>query len=128
VGRNPQAVARFVAGDPRIECTGPPADALAEIARATVAVVPVLAGSGTRFKIIEAWAAGVPVVSTRIGAEGLPASDGANILLADDPAAFAQAVGRLLCDRCLWEQIRCTARDVFERQLTWRTAWSQLEI
>ena len=48
-------------------------DAVAELARCRTAVVPLLAGSGTRLKILEAWAAGLPVVSTRIGAEGLGA-------------------------------------------------------
>ena len=61
-----------------------------------MAVVPLLAGSGTRLKILEAWAAGLPVVSTTLGAEGLPVRDGENILLADGAAAFAGAVSRLL--------------------------------
>ena len=75
VGKNPDAVQRFTAGDPRIEVAGPVEDAVRELA-ARVAVVPLLAGSGTRFKILEAWAAGLPVVSTTIGAEGLPVRDG----------------------------------------------------
>ena len=58
-------------------------DAVAELARCRVAVVPLLAGSGTRLKILEAWAAGLPVVSTTIGAEGLPARDGEHLLIAD---------------------------------------------
>ncbi|MEK7407772.1 MAG: glycosyltransferase [Acidobacteriota bacterium] len=96
VGKNPQAVRRYVRGDPRIELTGPVEDAIAELAAAKVVVVPLLAGSGTRFKILEAWAAGRPVVSTTVGAEGLPARDGENILLADTPVAFAAAVSSLL--------------------------------
>ena len=72
VGKNPEAVRRIHSGDPRIEVIGPVDDAVRELARARVAVVPLLAGSGTRLKILEAWAAGLPVVSTTIGAEGLP--------------------------------------------------------
>ena len=62
--------AGIVAGDQRIDLIGPVEDAVAEIARSKVAVVPLLSGSGTRFKILEAWAAARPVVSTTLGAEG----------------------------------------------------------
>jgi glycosyltransferase involved in cell wall biosynthesis len=58
---------------------------------ADVAVVPLRAGGGTRIKILEAFAHGVPVVSTRIGAEGISVADGKHLLLADDAEAFAQA-------------------------------------
>lgn len=65
---------------------------------ASVVVAPVLVGSGTRTKIIEAWAHGVPVVSTTIGADGLGGVDGEHVLLADDPHTFASAVVALLTD------------------------------
>ena len=58
VGKNPAAVQRFTRGDPRIEVVGPVQDAVCELARSRVAVVPLLSGSGTRLKILEAWAAG----------------------------------------------------------------------
>ena len=83
VGRNPAAVRRYTEGDPRIEVTGPVDDAVSELARSRVAVVPLLTGSGTRLKILEAWAAGLPVVSTSVGAEGLPVRDGETVLIAD---------------------------------------------
>src|SRR5207249_5012557 len=72
VGKNPQAVRRFTSGDSRIQVVGPVENAIRELARARAAVVPLLTGSGTRLKILEAWAAGLPVVSTTVGAEGLP--------------------------------------------------------
>ncbi len=59
------------------------------MARAEVAIVPLLTGSGTRLKILEAWSAGTPVVSTSIGAEGLPVRDAEHLLLADGAEAFA---------------------------------------
>jgi glycosyltransferase involved in cell wall biosynthesis len=65
---------------------------------ASVAVVPLRAGGGTRLKILEAAACGVPVVSTRVGAEGLDFQDGTEILLADDARAFASSVAKLLAD------------------------------
>lgn len=70
----------------------------AELARASVAVVPIRYGSGTRVKILESFAHRVPVVSTTVGAEGLDVEDGVHLLLADDPEGFAAATVRLLGD------------------------------
>ena len=72
-----------------------------ELARASVAVVPLRYGSGTRVKILESFAHRVPVVSTTLGAEGLDAEDGVHLLLADDPEDFAAATVRLLGDSLL---------------------------
>lgn len=69
-----------------------------ELARASVAVVPLRYGSGTRIKILESFAHRVPVVSTTFGAEGLEVEDGVHLLLADDPGEFAAATVRLLSD------------------------------
>ncbi len=102
-------------------------DAIRELARAKVAVVPVLAGSGTRLKILEAWAAGVPVVSTTLGAEGLGARDGENLLLADGGPAFAEAVSRLLACSDLRERVGAAGRLLLEKEFTWETAWKKLD-
>jgi glycosyltransferase involved in cell wall biosynthesis len=69
-----------------------------ELARASVAVVPVRYGSGTRVKILESFAHHVPVVSTTVGAEGLDVEDGVHLLLADNAQEFAAATIRLLGD------------------------------
>jgi hypothetical protein len=69
-----------------------------ELAGASVAVVPLRYGSGTRVKILESFAHRVPVVSTTLGAEGLDVEDGVHLLLADDPDEFAAAIVRLLGD------------------------------
>ena len=127
VGKNPRAVSRHIEGDPRIEVTGEVPDALECLARAQVAVVPLLAGSGTRFKILEAWAARAPVVSTRLGAEGLPVNDGEDILLADGPAAFADAVSRLLRSPDLRRRVGECGRVSLERGFTWDIAWQKLD-
>jgi glycosyltransferase involved in cell wall biosynthesis len=68
----------------------------AEIASAAVCVVPLRIGSGTRLKILEAAAMAKPIVSTRLGAEGLEFRDGQEIALEEEPAAFADAVVKLL--------------------------------
>jgi glycosyltransferase involved in cell wall biosynthesis len=127
VGRNPEAVAEFTGGDPRIEVTGPVEDAVAELARCRVAVVPLLAGSGTRLKILEAWAAGLPVVSTTLGAEGLGARDGEHLLLADDPASFARAALRLLTCTQLRTKLATAGRLLLEKEFTWVAAWRSLD-
>ncbi|AIQ48967.1 hypothetical protein R70723_25980 [Paenibacillus sp. FSL R7-0273] len=92
-------VAALAKKDPSIVITGY-VDSVADYVRkAGVVVVPLLEGSGTRLKILEAWALKTPVVSTAIGAEGLLCEHGSNILIADSPAAFAGSVLQLLRDR-----------------------------
>ncbi len=66
------------------------------LARYAVFVCPILSGSGVRVKLLEAFAAGIPVISTRVGAEGLATEDGAICALADDPQVFAEHVLKLL--------------------------------
>jgi len=127
VGRNPAAVRRYTEGDPRIEVTGPVPDAIAELARARVVVVPLLAGSGTRFKILEAWAAGAPIVSTTIGAEGLPVVDGVHLVLADTAPQFAAAVSGLLASQERRSGLAHAGRSLLEQQFTWETAWKLLD-
>lgn len=81
-----------------VEFSGTVPDMRTEIARATVCVVPLRIGTGTRLKILEAGAMEKAMVSTHLGAEGLELTDGEEIVLVDDPAAFAREVARLLRD------------------------------
>jgi polysaccharide biosynthesis protein PslH len=127
IGKNPHAVARIISGDARIELRGPVEDAVRELSRAQVAIVPLLAGSGTRVKIIEAWAAGVPVVSTPLGAEGLGARTGEHLLLAEGAPAFQDAVSSLLASPALRDRIGRAGRYLFESEFTWESAWKSLQ-
>jgi glycosyltransferase involved in cell wall biosynthesis len=102
-------------------------DAVAELARAQVSIVPLLAGSGTRFKILEAWAAALPVVSTSIGAEGLPVRDGEQLLIADTATAFAEAISRLLTCEDLRESVGNSGRMMLEKEFTWESAWAGVD-
>ncbi len=128
IGKNPSAVRREVNGDPRIELLGPVANAIEELAVAKVVVVPLLAGSGTRFKVLEAWAAARAVVSTTIGAEGLPARHGENLFLADGAGPFADAVSRLLASPDLRARLGETGRALLESEFTWEKAWQRLDL
>jgi glycosyltransferase involved in cell wall biosynthesis len=97
VGRNPYAsLVELSKRDPSIVVTGRVDDVRPFIEQAAVYVVPLRIGGGTRLKIYEAMAMEKPIVSTSIGAEGLPIRDGEEILLADKPEAFAAAVIGLL--------------------------------
>jgi glycosyltransferase involved in cell wall biosynthesis len=128
IGKNSHAVDGLIQGDARIEVSGPVDDAIRELAAAKVVVVPLLAGSGTRFKVIEAWAAGRAVVSTTIGAEGLPARHGDNLLIADDPRSFADAVSLLLTSPDIRRKLSVTGRTLFESEFTWESAWRGVDL
>jgi glycosyltransferase involved in cell wall biosynthesis len=79
-----------------LEMLGYVEDVREPLGRYSVFVCPILSGSGVRVKLLEAFAAGIPVVSTSVGAEGLAGGDGEFCALADDPAMFAERVLELL--------------------------------
>ena len=84
--------------DPSITITGILPSVLPYLCHADVAIVPIKFESGTRFKILEAGACNIPVVSTTLGAEGIPVTPKTNILIADDPENFAHEIIRLISD------------------------------
>jgi glycosyltransferase involved in cell wall biosynthesis len=127
LGKHPGPFRDLPANDPSIELTGFVEDAVAVIAQAQVAVVPLLAGSGTRIKILEAWAARTPVVSTTLGAEGLECRDREHLLLADDPERFATAVSELLALPDDRDRIGAAGRRLYEERYTWQAAWKALD-
>lgn len=95
---------------PQIEFTGFVDDIRPYFAQSGICIVPILAGGSTRLKIIEAMAWGTPVVSTRIGAEGLDVTHNQDILLADTPDEFATCIERLLHERVLWQRLSVAGR------------------
>lgn len=103
-------------GIPNVSFTGTVADMRTEIAKASVCVVPLRIGSGTRLKIIEAASMGKPVVATSVGAEGLDFERETEILVADEAEAFAQAVARLMSDEALRTSMGAAARRRAERE------------
>jgi glycosyltransferase involved in cell wall biosynthesis len=116
----------MIGNDPRIRVIGPVEDAVAAIAAARVVVVPLRFGSGTRFKILEAWAAERAVVSTTIGAEGLGARDGEQLSIADDPARFRSAVQGLLDHPERARTLAVAGRALYLERFTWPVAWRRL--
>jgi glycosyltransferase involved in cell wall biosynthesis len=88
---------------------------------AEVCIVPLRVGSGTRLKIFEAMSMGKAVVSTTLGAEGLPVVNGKNVLIADTAEAFAAAVIKLMNDAALRKQLEDAARTLVEREYSWRS-------
>jgi glycosyltransferase involved in cell wall biosynthesis len=125
VGMNPEAVSSIVGSDARL--IGPVEDAVEELAGSQIAIVPLRSGSGTRFKILEAWAACLPVVSTTLGAEGLNARHEEHLLLADTPQQFHQAMKRLVGDPALQARLGAAGRRLYEERFTWPVAWRMLE-
>jgi glycosyltransferase involved in cell wall biosynthesis len=99
----------------RVDDLGP------ELAQAAVVVVPLRAGGGTRLKILEALSAARPLVSTRIGAEGLGLTSGHDSVLADAPEEFAAAVLRLLADPAAAEALGAAGRETVVARYDWRS-------
>ena len=96
---------------------------------AGVFIVPLRSGGGMRVKIVEAWRWGLPVVSTRIGAEGIEYVEGENILIADSAEAFAEAVVRVLTEPGLSGKLREGGRKWVEERYEWTKvypAWDEV--
>ncbi|HTO95811.1 MAG TPA: glycosyltransferase family 4 protein [Myxococcales bacterium] len=104
VGRNPPLHVQALASHDVIIAGSVPS-VRPYLDRAFATAIPLRAGSGTRIKILEAWAAGVPVVASRIAAEGLPCTDGIDLILAEEASEFARALVRLWRDRQLAEEL-----------------------
>jgi sugar transferase (PEP-CTERM/EpsH1 system associated) len=127
-GRNPAPEIRALAdAEGLVRVTGTVPDVRPYLWGATVSVVPLRIGGGTRLKIYEAMAAGVPVVSTPVGAEGLAVTNGKDIRLAADPDAFARYTLELIDDSAAGSRISESARMVVERQFSWESVARRLE-
>ncbi len=113
--------------DPNIILTGKVDDIRAYLALATVFVCPVRLGSGLRVKILEAMAAGLPIVTTALGGEGLPLHTGDNCLIADEPRIIAENIDLLLTDDELRQRISHNARTLAAERFSWDRSIDLLE-
>ncbi len=119
VGRNPSAALKERVDAGGVEVTGFVDDVREELMRARVFVCPIRYGSGTRLKLFEAFAAGLPVVSTRLGAEGIDCVDGEHLLIADTPEEQAAAITRLLSDDGLARSLGAAGRKLASERYDW---------
>lgn len=119
VGRNPSDTLRAAADAAGVRVTGTVPDVRPYMQRAAVNIVPLRIGGGTRLKIYEALAMGKAVVSTHVGAEGLPLLEGEHILRADEPAEFARHVLALLRDPERREAMGDAGRALMEDRFSW---------
>ncbi len=104
---------------PGIELTGYVEDIRAVLEKSAACIVPLRQGGGSRLKILEAMAAGVPVVATSVGAEGIDAVHGEQILIADTSLGFAECIEQALTDDALAAKLARNARRLVEEQYSW---------
>lgn len=127
VGRSPTAAVKRLTRERGIDVTGRVDDVRPYLQEAALCIVPLRIGGGTRLKIFEAMAAGKAVVSTTIGAEGLPVEHGTHLRVADDPAQFAQAVVTLLRNPADRRAMERAARSLVAERFDWSAAGDDFE-
>jgi glycosyltransferase involved in cell wall biosynthesis len=126
VGADPAPAIRAQAG-PGVTIVGAVDDLRPHLSAASVVVVPLRLGSGTRLKILEAWAMARAVVSTALGAEGLDGVPGRHLLIADDPSQFASSVLRVLGEPGLAGELGRAGRALVSERYSWRSSAQALE-
>ena len=120
VGRNPPAKVREMEQRfPGVRVTGTVDDVKPFLNKAAAMIVPLRVGGGTRIKIFEGMATGIPVISTQIGAEGLPVKHGENILLADTPAEFVGQISALFENPSCGENLGAAGRTLVQTNFGW---------
>jgi sugar transferase (PEP-CTERM/EpsH1 system associated) len=127
VGRAPTPTVQRLAATHGVEVTGTVPDVRDHIERAAVYVVPIRIGGGTRLKIFEAMGMAKAIVATTIGAEGLPVQHGRDLLIADTPAAFADAVVSLLRHPERRASLERASRDLVVTHYDWSAVAGDLD-
>ncbi len=125
VGRNPSESVLALGSEPGIDVVGTVDDVRPYYREAFAAIVPLRVGGGTRLKILEALAAGVPVISSALGAEGLAVSPGKDILLANDAAQYEKSI-EVLNDTEARSKLVAAGRDLVTRRYDWQSLGSAL--
>lgn len=122
VGQNPHPVIQDLARQRpgQITVTGSVPDVRPYIQAASVGIVPLLNGGGTRLKVLEMLSMGKPVVSTSVGCEGLAVTSGLHLLVADEPQAFASAIGQLFTDAGLSSRLATHGRALVQTRYDWQ--------
>jgi glycosyltransferase involved in cell wall biosynthesis len=126
VGSDPAPSVSALSAQPGIEVTGSVEDVTEYYGRSLAAVVPLRMGGGTRLKILEAMAAGTPVVSTALGAEGIDLTPDRDIMLVNKPAEWVDALSALASSPERWCKLSCAGRDLVARRYDWDTIGEKL--
>jgi glycosyltransferase involved in cell wall biosynthesis len=126
-GLNPPQVIRDLTTDPRIEVIANFEDMREVAQRCCLTLVPLRLGGGTRIKILDSFALGLPVISTSLGCEGLPVVEGKHILIRDDPKQFANAVLEVISNPIMANNLRTNGRRLVEERYDWEKTFEQLE-
>jgi polysaccharide biosynthesis protein PslH len=128
IGKNPPAdFIQAAREDPSITVTGYAADLQPYLQQAALMVVPVRAGSGMRVRILEAFARGVPVVTTTIGLEGIHARPGEAVLVGDTPEEFARQVICLITDPAMQNRLSQNGLDLVKSKYDWQVVLQELD-
>jgi len=123
-----QRLKQFSNSDPSINIIGYVNDPLPYIQNAAVFIVPILSGSGTRLKLLEAMAVGKAIVTTSIGCEGIEGTDKEHYLVADQPVQFAEKVATILNNRALGEYLGRNARKLAEEKYDWKCIFEKMDV
>jgi glycosyltransferase involved in cell wall biosynthesis len=127
IGNNPpQKLLDMARDDERIEVLGYVDDVRPYFAGATISICPIRDGGGTRLKILDAMAMGMPIISTTIGCEGIDVSPGKNVLIADTPEEIVNSIGKLINDDMLREKLSNYARITVENKYSWNIIGQKL--
>jgi|GEM_PF-951990 len=127
VGRDPRQDIIELCKQPGITLFNTPKEIPPIMWRTSASIVPLRFGGGTRLKILDSMALGVPVVSTSLGFLGLHGEDGEHLLVRDDPQAFADSVNEVLTNRGLWQQLSENGRQLAVERYSWDSMWKPLE-
>lgn len=127
IGSNPpQALVSLAQSDSNVKIHGFVPDVRPHFQTATVAICPIRDGGGTRIKVLDALAQGIPIVSTSIACEGIEVVPGRDLLVADTPADFARQIARLFDDKELRATLASNARALAERLYAWDSIGAKL--
>ena len=127
IGNNPpQKLLDMAKSDERIEVLGYVDDVRPYFAGATISICPIRDGGGTRLKILDAMAMGMPIISTTIGCEGIDVSPGINVFIANTPEEYVQSIGKLINDDMLRKSLSNCARITVEKKYSWNIIGQKL--
>ena len=127
VGRNPDSKLRLLAdAQPGIELLGFVEDLETVYPRSRISIAPLTFGAGMKVKVLSALGRGIPVVTTSVGAEGIDARHGQQILIQDEAAPMAADILRLLRDQLLWQRLSEDGRQLVRDRYTWKSLLAQM--